>query len=354
MSHDDPKLLGDRKLDHIAICRDENVEARRTTSLLEEVRLIHDALPELSVDDLDLGVELAGKRLRAPLMISGMTGGVNEAGEINRALAEVAERHGLAMGLGSQRPILRDRSALASYLVRDIAPNILLCGNIGAVQAAQCSEQELHDLVGLIGADALCIHLNPAQEMIQEHGDRDFRGCLDGIGRAVATLDVPVIAKETGCGLSPRTLQRLRLVGITTVDVSGSGGTTWVGVEALRGAKARRTVGEALWDWGIPTAAAVGYAARAGMTTIASGGIRDGHDALRALALGARVASAALPFLRAVSNDGVVGADAVAQAMTETIRAGMLLTGCRTPAALTDTPRVMGPNLERWLRSEIA
>lgn len=349
MSHTSDDVLGSRKADHIDLCNDRDVEARSRSTLFEHVHLLHDSLPELDVEEIDLSTSIAGLPLRAPLMISGMTGGIERARILNETLAVVAQEFGFAFGVGSQRAMMRDPSITSSYAVRSMAPDVVLMGNIGAVQAAESSIQELEDLVGAIDANALCIHLNPGQEIIQEHGDRDFRGCLAGIERAADELSVPVIAKETGCGLGPSALERLRDVGVRTVDVSGLGGTTWVGVETLRSRGVREAVGDALWDWGIPTAAAVHYAADRGLEVIASGGIRSGADAAKAVALGANVASCALPWLRAVQSGGLDGARQVARVFVETLRAICLLTGSPNIAALREAPRVVGPPLERWM-----
>lgn len=348
--HDSPAILGQRKADHIDLCYQDDVEARERVTLLDDIVLLHDSLPELSVDDIDVSTLFLGRRLRAPIMVSGMTGGIDQAGAINRILAEVAEEYGMAFGVGSQRAMLRDPAAARTFNVRDVAPTTMVFGNIGAVQAAELSVHALEDLVGAIGADALCIHLNPGQEIIQDHGDRDFRGALDGIARAVSELSVPVIAKETGCGLSPRTLQKLQTAGVPAVDVSGVGGTTWVGVEALRGRGIRQRVGDALWDWGVPTAAGVHYAERAGFDVIASGGIRNGRQAANAIALGADLASSALPWLKAAMDGGVPAAREVAETFIETIRAVCLLTGSPDLDALRAAPRVVGAELERWMR----
>jgi isopentenyl-diphosphate delta-isomerase len=283
-------------------------------------------------------------------MISGMTGGPDSAGAINRELARVAQEYGLAFGLGSQRPMLDDEDAVKTYAVRDVAPTVFLCGNIGFVQAAAMSSNQLEDLVGQVDANALCIHLNPAQELIQDSGDRDFRGCIDGIARAVESLDVPVLGKETGSGMSRRVLRRLFDAGVRTVDVSGAGGTTWVGVEALRGAPETKQVGAALWEWGIPTAASVMFAKEAGHGVIASGGIRTGLDCAKAIALGANVASCALPFLQAAHTGGADAAAAVASTMLRTLRTAMLLTGSSTIAELESAPKLIGPNLNRWIQ----
>ena len=351
MTHDNdnPVLLGQRKVDHLNLCNDAQVEARGRSTLLEQVHLMHDSLPELAFADLNTQVELCGRTLAAPLMVSGMTGGADAAREINRTIARVAERYGLAFGVGSQRAMLRDPALTASYEVRDVAPNLVLFGNIGAVQATTSTTSEISELVKRIGADALCVHLNPGQEMIQAHGDRDFQGCADAIERLANELHVPVIAKETGCGMSRRTLARLRKAGITTVDVSGAGGTTWVGVEALRARGVQAQLGELLWDWGVPTAPSIAWAAESGMVTIASGGIRNGLDAARAIALGARVASSALPWLRATMARGEEGAQQVAEEQLLALRTIMVLTGSADVAALQRAPRLYGSELQQWL-----
>lgn len=350
---DDPSLLGQRKIDHLVLCRDEAVEYRAQSTLLEEVRLLHSSLPELDAAEIQLATTVAGLQLAAPILISGMTGGASLASEVNRTLAQVAEQFGFGFGVGSQRAMLRDPALLATYAVRDVAPRVVLLGNIGAVQAAACSSQEIAELVSAIDANALCIHLNPAQEIVQAHGDRNFRGCLDGIARAVRDLSVPVIVKETGCGLSPAVLARLAEIGVKTVDVSGAGGTTWVGVETLRAEGRLRTLGETLWDWGTPTAASIVYARRAGMEVIASGGIRNGLDSARAIALGATAASSALPWLRAaMSSGGAEAARELAHQTIETLRAVMLLTGSDGVAALQRAPRVLGRPLRDWLDVE--
>ena len=347
--NDDPKLLEQRKLDHILLCAEEDVESRARTTLLEQVAIAHRSLPEISVDEIDMSTEIHGKRVALPLMVSGMTGGTPKASKINRDLARVAQRMGMMFGLGSQRAMMRDPRLTETYAVRDVAPDVLICGNIGVVQAAESSTAELQELAGAIDADFLCVHLNPAQEIVQDHGDRDFRGCVDALARLVEELPIPVIAKETGGGMSPQTLDQLCGAGVSAVDVSGAGGTTWVGVEALRGSPVAASIGDVLWDWGVPTAASVVFAHRRGLDTIASGGIRNGLDAARALALGANVASAALPYLRAAFDGGYDAAIEVATVMRDTVRAVMLLTGSKNLAELRAAPRITGATLDRWL-----
>ena len=343
--------LTGRKLEHLDICANGSVESGSST-LLDEVHLLHEALPELAWGQVDPSVEILGRRLLAPVVITGMTGGAERAGEINRALAGVAQKFGLGMGLGSQRAMLVDPASAATYQVRDVAPDILLLANLGAVQARDAGPERVAELVEAVGADALCVHLNPAQELVQDEGDRDFRGALDAIQSLAEALPVPVVAKETGCGLAPGTLCRLRAAGVAAVDVSGRGGTTWPGVEAHRGSERQRELGQALREWGIPTAASVAFARRAGIPALASGGIRTPLDAVRALALGAEAVGLALPFLRAWSEGGSAGVTLAAERLVEGIRALMLLVGARSIADLRRVPRILGPSLRAWMDLE--
>lgn len=352
MSDQPTPHISSRKDDHIDLCATDQVEYRRKTTLLEEVELLHDSLPELAVDAIDLSVDAFGKTLEAPLLITGMTGGAERAREINRQLAAVAQELGLAFGVGSQRAMFKHPELVETYRVRDVAPDVLLLGNLGVVQASEMSTQQVADLAGAIDADALCVHLNPGQELIQPEGDRDFSGCVDGLARLVEELDLPIIAKETGCGLSTRTLDRLRGAGVAWVDVSGAGGTTWIGVEALRTPPEQRTLGELLWEWGTPTAASIAWADRRGFNVIGSGGLRNGLDAARAIALGADIAGMARPWLTAVYHHGPERALAFGRQLMMQLRAIMTLTGSPNIAALQRAPRVLGPNLERWLRQD--
>jgi isopentenyl-diphosphate Delta-isomerase len=340
--------IGARKQAHLDLCARGDVEARGST-LLEEVSLLHEALPELSAADVNPGISLFGRRLAAPIYIAGMTGGTERAGAINRALAAAAQKAGFGFGLGSQRAMWTDPALAASYRVRDEAPDVALLGNVGVVQARAFGPAAVAELVDAVGADALCVHLNAAQELVQDEGDRDFRGGLDAIAALVEALCVPVIVKETGCGFAPATLTRLRAAGVEWVDASGAGGTTWTGVEALRGSPRQRALGALLREWGIPTAASVAYARRAGLATLASGGIRDALDVVRALALGARAAGMALPFLRAYERGGVNAVAAYCEDLTEGVRALLLLSGSARPEQLADAPRVLGPRLRAWL-----
>jgi len=346
--------IAERKRSHLDVCEQGAVEYTGKTTLLEEVDLVHDALPELAVDEVDVGIDFLGKRLRAPLLVTGMTGGTDEASAINRDLACVAEEYGIAFGLGSQRA-MRDHPELTyTFEVRAHAPTALVLANLGVVQAADTPTAEIAKLVATVGADALCLHLNPAQEMIQPGGDRDFRGGLDAVARIVRELEVPVVVKETGCGVSRAVATRLRDAGVRTIDVSGAGGTSWVRVETLRADPSGQALGQVFSDWGIPTAAALAGARGLGVDLIASGGIRTGLDVAKALALGARVAGVALPVFRAYREGGVGAARRFVERLLSELRTAMVLTGSRNVDALGRVPVVLGPRLRAWVVAEEA
>ncbi|MBI5514735.1 MAG: type 2 isopentenyl-diphosphate Delta-isomerase [Deltaproteobacteria bacterium] len=342
--------IGQRKRDHLELCATGDVGFRGTTTLLECVKLVHDALPELHLDDVDLSVTVLGKRLRAPILIAAMTGGTAEAAEVNRALASLAEARGYAFGVGSQRAMHRAQETSWTYAVRDLAPTCLLLGNVGMVQARELSTEALRALAGGIGADALCVHLNPAMELVQPGGDRDFRGGAELFRRVVGELGLPVVAKETGNGIGPRTARALRAAGVRHLDVSGAGGTSWVGVETLRAEGGARRLGEALWDWGVPTAVAVHLAAREGFETVfATGGVGTGLDVARALSLGAHAGGIARPLLKAFRAGGRDEAERYLDGVEQELRALLLLTGSRSVEALRRAPRVLTGELRDWL-----
>jgi isopentenyl-diphosphate delta-isomerase len=345
--------IGQRKADHLALCATDEVAFRAKTTLLEQVRFIHDALPELLESSLDTSCTILGKRLRAPIVIAAMTGGTEEAARVNRELSRVAEERGYGFGLGSQRAMHVRSGADGTYAVREGAPTTLILGNIGVVQAKQMTTLEVASLVERVRADALCIHLNPAMELVQAGGDRDFTGGIDTIRRLTSELPVPVVVKETGCGLSRGVGVRLVAAGVKHVDVSGAGGTSWVGVEAKRAAAAddepARALGEALWDWGIPTAASVGIMATLGFeTVIATGGVQTGLDVARAVALGASAAGIARGALKSLAAGGRDAAHAFFAGVEAELRAVMLLTGSQNLGALRACPKMVGADLRAW------
>ena len=346
--------IGQRKADHLALCATEDVGFRQASTLFGNVRLVHDALPDLDARTIDTSLTLLGKKLRAPIVIAAMTGGTEEAGAINRELASIAEERGLGFGLGSQRAMLVREGSAPTYRVRDVAPTTLVLGNIGVVQARDMPTEQVRALVGEVGADALCVHLNPAMELVQAGGDRDFSRGLDTIARLVAELNVPVVVKETGCGLWPEVARRLRNVSVQHLDVSGAGGTSWVGVETKRAAIAEdepsRALGETFWDWGIPTAVSVALIAPLGFRTVlATGGIQSGLDVAKAIALGANAAGVARGLLQALHHGGRPRALAFVDSLERELRAAMLLTGSRDLRALVRAPRVVVGELALWI-----
>jgi len=345
----DPLDISQRKRDHLALCAGPNVGFRDKTTLLECVELKHCALPEFHADAVDSRVTICGKRLQAPIIVAAMTGGTPEAAQINRDLARAAETLGLGFGLGSQRAMFERPETANTFAVREVAPTALVLGNLGMIQARQMSVAQVADLCGQAGVDALCIHFNPAMEIVQPGGDRDFAGGLELLSTLVAQLDLPVVAKETGCGLSRGMGQLIAQTGVTTVDVSGAGGTSWVAVEAHRVEDPdRKAVAEALWDWGIPTGASVAQLAGLGLEVIATGGLRTGLDVARAVALGAHAGGLAAPVLRAQRQGGFEGVLEFLRRLVLTTRSIMLLTGSRTVADLQRADKIVTEPLRSW------
>jgi len=349
----DATPIAQRKADHIELCATGDVGFHQKTTLFNDVELIHDALPELSLDAVDTSVVLLDKRLRAPIIIAAMTGGTERAREINLALAQIAEERGYGFGLGSQRAMLVAEEKGATYSVRDVAPTTLVMGNIGAVQARSLPTEALAELSARVGADAMCIHLNPAMEIIQPGGDRDFEGIVATLERLARELPWPIVVKETGCGIGPSVALRLAKSGIRHIDVSGAGGTSWVAVETARADSEARPLGEAFREWGVPTAASVAIARRVRprfKTIIATGGVGSGLDIAKALALGAHAAGIARPVLKAFVEGGKAGAVRFLQEVEAELRAAMLLVGARNVAAMRKAPFLAFGRLRRYLK----
>jgi isopentenyl-diphosphate Delta-isomerase len=327
-----------RKSRHLDICLEEDV-ASALEAGFANIRLRHEIVPECALEDVDTGCTFLGKRLAAPLVISSMTGGTERAGAINRNLARAAERAGVALGLGSQRAALEDAQLLSTYAVRDVAPNLVLFANLGAVQLNYgVTFEDAQRAVDSVGADALYLHFNPLQEALQSNGDTNFRGLLAKIERLCTVLDVPVIAKGVGSGIGVRSARRLLEAGVTAIDVAGAGGTSWARVEGRRAGDPRRhELAEAFAGWGFPTAEATLALRRAfpGLPLIASGGVRTGVDMAKALALGADLAGIGLPLLEpATRSDEAVGA--ALDTILGGFRIALFASGCRRPDDLPD------------------
>jgi isopentenyl-diphosphate Delta-isomerase len=327
----------ERKSDHIRICLEDDVQARGIASGLDDYRLVHEALPEMSLASVNTRTVLCGKALKAPFLIGAMTGGTVEAGDINRNLAIAASELGLGMVVGSQRAAIEDRSMASTYQVRAFAPDILLFANLGAVQLnSGYGPDECRQAVEMIGADGLVLHLNPLQECLQPEGDRDFGALSDKIARVVDELAVPVLVKEVGWGISTRVAGLLHDAGVRLLDVAGAGGTSWSEVEAHRALdESTRRVAAAFADWGIPTVESIQNVRRvaADMTIIASGGIRTGVDVAKAIALGATAAGIALPLLAPACQSAAAVVNLLRELERE-LQIAMLCTASRNLADL--------------------
>jgi len=326
------QLLESRKADHIRINLDEDVASRISTGL-ERYRFVHEALPELDATAIDTSLTLFGKRLGAPVFISSMTGGTEQARQINRNLAEAAQAANVPMGVGSTRAAVVRPELAHTFRVRDVAPDILLFANIGAVQFNYgFTVDQCRKAMELIGADALILHLNPLQEVLQPEGDVNWSGLLgkiENVTRALAADGVSVVVKEVGWGISPRCAHDLAQVGVAAIDVAGAGGTSWSQVEMFRAhTEVQRRVAEAFVDWGIPTADSIRYVREAApdMPIFASGGLKNGVDGAKCIALGAMLFGMARPFLRAATVSTQAVADELAIS-TGQLRAAMLCVG---------------------------
>jgi len=306
-----PSEIENRKSEHLRVCIEEDVEFQQLTSGLEKYRFTHCCLPELDRSDIELGTTFLGKSLKAPILISSMTGGTELAHLVNTRLATVAQRYGLAMGVGSQRIALEQPELAPTFAVRSLAPDILLLANLGAVQLNYgCGLEDCLKLVELLEADALILHLNPLQEWVQSGGDSNFKGLLAKIEQICAQLPVPVIAKEVGNGISAPMAKKLIEAGVAAIDVAGAGGTSWAKVESQRAKDNRqRHLGQVFTDWGLPTAECI-TAIRSVNSTIpliASGGLKNGLDLAKSMALGADLAGLARQFLvAAIESEAAV------------------------------------------------
>ena len=331
-----------RKADHIRINLDEDVRSGLTTGL-ERYHFVHQALPELNLEEIDLSVSLFGRTLKAPILISSMTGGTDEAGAINRVLARAAQETGIAMGLGSQRAAIEHPELADSFKIRDVAPDILLLANLGAIQLNYgYGVEHCQRAVEMVDADALILHLNPLQEAVQPEGDTNFAGLLKKIETVCHKLTVPVIAKEVGWGISEQAAQQLVNAGIAAIDVAGAGGTSWAQVEMHRAQNdSQARLAAAFINWGIPTADSItqvrGIAPD--MPIFASGGLRTGLDIAKCIALDASLGGMAGPFLKAATrslDDTILAIQEVAREIQVT----MFVAGVGNLEELSNTPLV--------------
>ncbi|MEM2727102.1 MAG: type 2 isopentenyl-diphosphate Delta-isomerase [Archaeoglobaceae archaeon] len=338
---------GKRKLDHIRICLTEEVESGYTG--LEDVMFIHQAIPEIDFSEIDSSVYFGYKKLSFPFFIASMTGGHEETETINENLAIAVERAGIGMGVGSQRAGLEDEKVIKTFsIVREKAPKAFIYANIGAPQIIKDSEI-VDKVIEMIDADAVAVHLNYLQEAVQDEGDKNAKGCLEAIEEICKSVKVPVIVKETGAGISREVAIKLKKAGAFAIDVGGKGGTSFSMVEAYRSEdQVLRDVGFDFADWGIPTAFSIVDCADI-LPTIATGGIRTGLDVAKSIALGAKIASSALPFLAPAK----ISPEAVERKIRRFLigfKTAMFLTNCKTPEELKRKPLFISGKLAEWLK----
>jgi isopentenyl-diphosphate Delta-isomerase len=350
------KVIEKRKASHIEICARRNVQARSVKTHFDEIHLIHNALPEINLQDVQLGTRLLQYDLRAPVIIEAMSGGTPESVKLNSVIAEAAESLGIGMGVGSQRAAIEDPSLEYTYqIAREKAPTSFLIANLGAPQLARgYGVEEAEKTLKMISANALAIHLNPLQEVIQIEGEPEFRNCLSAIHELTSYLKVPIIVKETGAGISKEVSKAIEKAGVKCVDMGGAGGTSWAAVEYYRADKmyhaSQKRLGLSFWDWGIPTALSlIEVKSSTGLSTIASGGVRNGLEIAKALALGADAVGIALPFLKY----SLIGRDKLMKEidfMLQELKTTMFLVGARTIDDLKKVPLAITGTAAEYLR----
>lgn len=331
-----------RKSSHIRINLDEDVSSGLTTGL-EQYHFTHQAVPELDLDKVDLSLELFGKRLKAPLLFSSMTGGTPEAAAINQTLARAAQQTGIAMGVGSQRAAIENPELAKTFVVREAAPDVLLFANLGAVQLNYgYGTEQCQRAVDMIAADALILHFNALQEAVQPEGDTHFAGLLKKVEAICRAISVPVIAKEVGWGFSEQAARQLAEAGVSAIDVAGAGGTSWSQVEMYRAQNdSQKRLAAAFIDWGIPTADSILQVRRAApqLPIFASGGIRTGIDIAKCIALGATLGGMAGPFLKAATESLELTLQTIGE-VTREIQVCMFAAGAGSLVQLRRTPLV--------------
>jgi len=327
--------IRERKKDHVDLCVNEDVNYS-TSAGFDRFYFRHNALPELNLDDISTETSLLGRSFSFPLFLSSMTGGYTDAGQINAQIARFCERNNLPFGVGSQRALLDHPEELKSFsVVRDEAPSAFIAANIGGAQIAEgLTDEQLNTLVDSIQADAIIVHLNPLQELVQPEGDRSFRGIESGIRKLVVDADVPVIVKETGAGITGEVARRLLAAGVSVIDIAGAGGTSWAKVENLRKGDPSET--DFLNNWGVPTTSCIEEVAalreQFQFELIASGGLRSASDMMKSFALGANFAAMAGPVIRALVQGGEDDLQQLLNRMKEQLKIICLLLGRRSPS----------------------
>jgi isopentenyl-diphosphate delta-isomerase len=346
-----------RKADHIKICLNEKAQARNVTAGFEDIQFIHRALPEIDKKKIDLSIKIFGHKVSAPIIVGAMTGGTSEATRINAGIAEAVEKLQLGMGVGSQRAAIEDVKLGKTFAIaRKKAPTAFLIANIGGVQLVHgYGVKEVKKTIEMIDADAVAIHLNALQEAVQPEGQTNFKGVLSKIGEIAEELDKPLIVKETGSGIGAEDAKKLEAAGVNAIDIGGTGGTSFAAVEYYRAEGQENSVqhflGDAFWDWGIPTAVSLAETTQTvKIPVIASGGVRSGTDIAKALALNASLASVSQPVLQAAVK-GAKDTENILSLLTEELRNVMFLVGAEKVENVAKTPVVVMGKTAAWLKT---
>jgi isopentenyl-diphosphate delta-isomerase len=344
-----------RKADHILKCLNEPVQAKKATTGFEDIHFVHKALPEIDKEKIDLNTYFLGHKFMAPMMVGAMTGGTEEAKKINANIAQAVEKLGLGMGVGSQRAAIEHpKLAETFWIARKKAPTAFIAANIGGVQLVHgYGIKEAREAVEMIDADALAIHLNALQEAVQPEGQTNFKGVLAKIAEIAAEIDVPVIVKETGSGIGAEEAEMLEDAGVKAIDVGGLGGTSFAAVEFHRTQidDSNKNIGEIFWDWGIPAAVSLTEIAQSvKIPVVASGGIRNGFDIAKALALNSSLTSLSHPILQA-ANKSSAETETLLLRLTEELKIVMFLIGAEKIVSLPKIPLVLTGKTREWLKT---
>ncbi|MFQ6073641.1 MAG: type 2 isopentenyl-diphosphate Delta-isomerase [Candidatus Bathyarchaeia archaeon] len=352
-----PAKTQGRKSDHIQICLGEDVQSRQVTTGFEDIYFVHKALPEIRRSKINLETTIFGHKFSVPLIVEAMTGGITKAVKINAAIASAVEELGLGMGVGSQRAAIeKPRLERTFAIARKKAPTAFLIANIGGPQLVKgYGVKEAKRAVDMMNADALAIHLNALQEVVQPEGETDFNGVLNKIGEIAQALNVPVIVKETGAGIAAEEAKLLASMKVAGIDIAGVGGTSWAAVEYHRAKQKcdefHQGLGEAFWDWGIPTAVSLIETLQSvSITVIASGGVRTGIDVAKSLSLGANLAGMAHPILLAATR-GPREVEKTLRVVIEGLRNAMFLVGAESISKLREVPLVITGKTAEWLKT---
>jgi len=350
------KEIKNRKLEHIIICLEENIEASYKKTGFQDIEFVHRALPEMDLNEIDTSIKVFNHQFDYPILINAMTGGHEVSKIINKNLANLAKEFNIGLALGSQRAAIKDPKLEYTYkIARDISPDAFIIGNLGAPQISkEYGINEIKQAIEMIQANALAIHLNALQECLQSEGEPVYKGVINGLQNIKKELKIPLIVKETGAGIAKEDIILLKNIGIDTIDISGVGGTSWAAVEYYRSKDKTKNLPEitkTYWDWGIPTAVATIEASTADVNLISSGGIRSGLDIAKAIAIGADLVGISLPFLKAAYQDDYKTLQEIMKKFIKELKIAMFLTKSKNLAALKNSNLIISGNTKEWIET---